>query len=319
MSVDVGADAWLESNDRVCLLMGTYRGKRFLRQQLDSLCQMSFTNWRLVVSDDGSDDGTLDILAEFQRTCREGQVIIRQGPRIGFLANFMRLACAPGLQADFYAFCDQDDLWQRNKLDVALDHLSRMDRNVPRLYCGRTRLIAADGEVLGMSRLFGDMPCFSNALVQSIAGANTMVFDEATRRLFERVGPDLSVASHDWWAYILVTAVGGTVRYDPVPLVDYRQHGHNVQGGNLGFAARVTRLRQLFQGRVRSWNQAHIEGLSRIRASLTEDSCALLDELISLHGSRGLSAMRRWARTRIRRTSSIDNFALMLAASVGRF
>lgn len=299
--------------------MGCYNGSDHLQTQLDSIAAQTHTDWVLLASDDGSSDDTLLILERFRERFGEDRVRIRSGPGRGFVANFLAMACEPSFDADYYAFCDQDDVWFSNKLERALIHLTASQGPQPRLYCGRTRLVDARGRLLGNSRLVNVQPSFANALVQSFAGANTMVMDSGARLLFESAGDNIAAASHDWWAYLLVTGMGGTVIYDEVPTVAYRQHGANLQGDNKGLRARWARLMQLMGGRMRSWNRGHIDGLSRIREHLAPESAELLVRFSELHEARGLDAMRKWLGCGIRRERIIDNIAIMLAAATGRF
>ncbi len=99
----------------------------------------------------------------------------------------------------------------------------------------RTRLIDAAGQPCGFAPRFKKAASFSNALVQSIAGANTMLFNSATKRLLERAGPH-DVVSHDWWTYQLVTGAGGILHYDAEPSLDYRQHQRNPADATEGCA-----------------------------------------------------------------------------------
>ena len=230
----------------VTILLCTYNGARFLAAQLASIEQQSHQNWRLIVSDDGSADATLAIVQHFaQRTGKP--VELRQGPRLGPAANFQTLAADPAITGDYFAFCDQDDVWHREKLTRALDWMRGAPSDVAAVYGARTRLVCAGGKPIGYSRHFRRPPQFANALVQSIAGANTMLFNGATKRLFEESGP-LNVVSHDWWAYQLVSGSGGIVHYDPEPPLDYRQHEDNRIGSNRGLRAQSKRLRMVLNG-----------------------------------------------------------------------
>src|ERR1700739_798064 len=107
----------------VAILLCTYNGARFLPQQLASYEAQDFAGWRLVVSDDGSQDATLALLEEFQNKHGPSRVEIRQGPRLGFVANFLSLICDPAIKADYYALSDQDDVWSSGKLSRARPHL----------------------------------------------------------------------------------------------------------------------------------------------------------------------------------------------------
>jgi hypothetical protein len=103
---------------------------------------------------------------------------------------------------DYYAFIDQDVVWRPDKLRRALNWLTFVPDGTPGLYCGRTELMSADGQPYGLSPLFTRPSAFENALLQSLGGGNTMVFNAAAKKLLERVGR-LDVVLHDWWLYQL--------------------------------------------------------------------------------------------------------------------
>ena len=217
--------------------MCTKNGAPFLADQLKSIAQQSHTDWALFVSDDGSDDDTREILERFAGRQKQN-VVVRSGPGRGACANFLSLAADPTIGADYFAFSDQDDIWHPEKLERALIWLATVRDDVPALHCGRTELMTAEGRVYGLSPLFKRAPAFKNALVQSLAGGNTIVFNRATKKLIEQMGT-LDVVLHDWWTYQLVSAAGGTIRYDPTPMVKYRQHSQSQIGSNLGWRARL--------------------------------------------------------------------------------
>ena len=108
----------------VAILLGTYNGEKFLEAQLDSLEAQSVTNWTLYVSDDGSTDATLDIIHRYQSKWGTDKIRYRLGPQKGFAQNFLSLACDTSIKADYYAFCDQDDVWLPEKLSIALEHIA---------------------------------------------------------------------------------------------------------------------------------------------------------------------------------------------------
>src|SRR6185312_5860774 len=150
---------------RVAILMATKDGAAFLDEQLQSIARQTHADWRLVVSDDGSTDGTKDIVSRFSGEHPQ-RVTILDGPRQGVSANFLSLATNPDIDADFFAFSDQDDIWHGDKLARALDWLATIPADTPSMYCGRTELMSADGRCYGLSPLFRRPPSFANALVQ---------------------------------------------------------------------------------------------------------------------------------------------------------
>ena len=263
----------------VAILMGTHNGARFLPEQLDSLATQTHQNWVLIASDDGSTDDTLRVLKAYQAKWPAGKLTIREGLKRGFCANFQSMACDPGIKADYYAFCDQDDVWLPNKLEVAVGniaaHQAHKEVTLPFLYCGRTSYVSEKLEPIGISPLFVFPAKFRNALVQSIAGGNTMVFNQETKLALEKVGM-VDVPSHDWWLYLLVSGIGGEVYYDKEPQILYRQHNDSIVGENRSFSSKCFRAYTLLRGRFRNWNTKNIEALCVVNGMLTEDNQEIL-------------------------------------------
>lgn len=249
----------------IAILLCTYNGAAYLREQLDSFIAQTHRHWCLWVSDDGSTDGTLQILEDYQRQLGQRMTVL-EGPGKGFAQNFISLIRNPQISSDAYAFSDQDDIWMADKLQRSLGALD-MKTAKPMLYCSRTKLIDGNGSPIGYTPLFKKRPSFRNALVQSIAGANTMLINEAARRLLSRTAVDAQVVAHDWLTYLVVSGCGGCVVYDPRPTLLYRQHGGNLIGANNGFISRLTRVRKMLGGRFRTWNEQNI---SLMRLFVTE-------------------------------------------------
>ena len=294
--------------------MGTLNGAKFLAEQLDSLECQHYTNWRLVASDDGSVDDTINILKRYQIKWGAERLEIRQGPATGFSNNFLSLACDSGIQADLYAYCDQDDVWQPEKLEVAANYLKAQRKGkLPYVYCGRTEYVSETLKSVGFSPMFVYPRSFRNALVQSIAGGNTMVFNQQAKTLLEKAG-QVEVASHDWWTYLLVKAAGGRVYYDATPHIFYRQHPDAAIGGNTSKLARFDRLKWLLLGRFKVWNDMHVAALQKNRRLVTESSLETLDQFVRIRGSHLLHRLRMLEVCGLYRQSWRGTLSLYLAA-----
>jgi glycosyltransferase involved in cell wall biosynthesis len=305
----------MEPGQSIVVLMGCRDGARFLPAQLASIAAQTHRDWRLVASDDGSTDATTAILERFRTEQGQGRVEIRRGPGAGFAANYLGLAGDPAIRAPFYAFADQDDVWHPERLARGLARLAALPQGRPALYGGRTLLIDEAGRATGRSPCFRAAPGFGNALVQSIAGGNTMLFNAAAKRLFEAV-PDVTVVAHDWWAYQLVSGAAGTVIYDPEPSVAYRQHGANLIGGNRSLRGRVARLRRLAAGELARYTDINLAALERAAPLLTEDARATI---ALLRQSRRLPVVQRVAALRrlgLYRQSRGDTAMLWLASMI---
>jgi glycosyltransferase involved in cell wall biosynthesis len=253
---------------RVAILMCTKDGAEFIDGQLKSIAEQTHENWILIVSDDGSNDETVAKLERFAGVRRQ-EIIVRKGPGRGVCANFLSLANDPTIEADYFAFSDQDDIWHQEKLRRALAWLATVPADVPGMYCGRTELITIDERSYGFSPLFTRPPAFENALVQNLGGGNTIVFNREAKKILEEAAT-IDVVLHDWWVYQLVSAAGGMVHYDPRPMLKYRQHPYNLIGSNMGWRARLARIRLMLQGRFREWNKTNIAALRQLPANLLQ-------------------------------------------------
>ena len=317
-SAVAGPDAGAKQPGSIAILLCTYNGARFLPLQLKSYEAQDFADWRLYVSDDGSQDATLQLLAEFQNKHGASRVQIRQGPRQGFVANFLSLLCDPAIEADYYAPSDQDDVWDAHKLSRAREMLAGAPNDRPVVYCARTRLIDEQGVELGLSTYYRKTPHFRNALAQSLAGGNTMVLNEQMRRLLMQAGPDVKVASHDWWVYLAITAVGGKVLYDSMPTVSYRMHSRNVIGSNESAAAKLLRARMLWQGRYRNWAEMNVAALERIENLMTDENRKTFDLFRRARKQSMVPRVCGLMRSGIYRQSLLGDLGLLAAAVTGR-
>jgi glycosyltransferase involved in cell wall biosynthesis len=304
--------------EKVAILLCTYQGQKYLAEQLESIEIQTYRNWSVFASDDGSTDDTHSILDAYSQRWGANKLVIHCGPAEGFASNFLSLACNAGIQADYYAYSDQDDVWEADKLQRAMVWLRSVPAHIPALYCSRTRIVNDSNECIGMSPLFTRPPCFTNALMQNIAGGNTMVFNEAARLLLREAGDKVVVVTHDWWAYLVVTGCGGHVFYDAYPSVRYRQHDSNVVGMNGSWRARMARLRMVAKGQFKRWNDINIAAIQKLSKHLTPANQASL-QLFALARIQPLLP-RLWMlkRSGVSRQSLPSNMALLIAVIFGK-
>lgn len=314
MSPSSDVDDASRTSPRVVILLCTYHGQHFLAEQLDSFAAQAHTNWEVWASDDGSKDDTQAILEAYQKKWPAGRLSIHSGPAEGFSANFLSLTSKACVQADYFAYSDQDDVWEADKLTRALRWLETVPKETPALYCSRTRLVDAENNEIGMSPLFTKPTSFANALMQNIGGGNTMVFNNAARALLCEAGEGVSVVTHDWWAYMVVTGCGGKVFYDSYPTLRYRQHGGNLVGMNANWSARWKRVRMLWQGRFRSWNDSNIKALRALSHKLTPENLAILERFAKAREMSLVPRLLNLKRSGIYRQTFLGNLGLIAAA-----
>jgi glycosyltransferase involved in cell wall biosynthesis len=301
-----------QSNPCVTILLATYNGERFLEEQLDSYAAQSHQNWRLVVSDDGSTDGTMRILKNYQAKWGSSRMEIRTGPRVNFRKNFLSMMCDPSIRSDFYAFSDQDDVWLPEKLAVAVAFLSQQDDAMPHVYGGRTIYTDEKLNEIGLSPEFCYPRSFRNALVQSIAGGNTMVFNGAAKELLERAGVR-QIISHDWWVYQLVEGFGGRVHFDLTPYILYRQHPGALVGANTSLRAVLVRFLMLIQGKFKEWNTINTSSLLEVEHLLLPHNVDIIREFLRLRDGHIIERIRMIGVCGLFRQGWHGNLSLLVA------
>ncbi len=304
---------------KIAILLCTYQGGVFLAEQLDSIQEQSYTNWVVHVSDDGSTDSTSSILESYQRRWPEGRLNLYSGPRNGFAANFLSLTCRWDIDADFFAYSDQDDIWESNKLDLAVRWFKSLQLGKAAVYCSRTRLVDSRNIEIGYSPLFTKPPNFTNALIQNIGGGNTMVFNNAARELVREVGLKVPIVSHDWWLYILVTGCGGVGHYDPSPTLRYRQHSGNVVGMNSNGGAKLRRIRMVWEGRFRSWNGLNVVSVEAIQDRLIPKHRYAFECFKKSRNEKLPFRLAYFFRSKVWRQSVIESVAVFLAVVFRKF
>ena len=306
------------SEKTVAILLCTFNGSRFLNEQLESIKQQTHKQWKVYISDDGSSDETLDILMRFKESSLPGQVQIFHGPRKGFGKNFMSLIYNPKVSGDYYAFSDQDDIWHADKLERSLAALSNSPTHTPALYCTRTHLINTTGESIGLSPLFRKTPSFQNAIVQSIAGANTMTINEPARELLRTAEENNQVVAHDWLAYIIISGCNGHVIYDPLPSIDYRQHEANLIGANSGIIDKLKRLGKMTSGRFRTWNDSNLANIEKIIPMLSHENRDTLLHFVKARNSSFPKRMFYFKKSKIYRQTFAGNASLIAAIMLNK-
>jgi glycosyltransferase involved in cell wall biosynthesis len=219
---------------RVAILLATYNGATYLREQLDSFLAQDHGDWTLYWRDDGSTDATTAIMDDFAARVGQGRCVRVAEPdgRLGVLGSFLALlrAASPGLgERDATAFADQDDVWLPRKLSRGMAALAKTPPGQPALYFARQILVDEHLRRLGLSAPLAIKPGFPAALTQNVAAGCTVLLNRAAATLVAGSAPPEGTL-HDWWSYILVSAVGGRIVADPEPTILYRQHGGNAIG-----------------------------------------------------------------------------------------
>jgi glycosyltransferase involved in cell wall biosynthesis len=264
---------------RVCVLLSTYNGEAFLEPQLASLRAQEGVEVCLQVRDDGSTDGTLAVLRRHADAWPQ-LADVASGPNLGPAASFLELLRTAPDDADYYAFCDQDDVWLPGKLARAVEQLTA-SAGEPALYCSNVTCVAEDLAVLGTPRANGDAR-LQHLLFENIAyGCTTVMNRVARERIVARL-PERGVIMHDWWCALVVAALG-RVHYDPESQILYRQHEGNTIGSQAGILGQAMLNARVFLSNPTGYYRIHTQTLELLRLyieSLDADQRREVDELI---------------------------------------
>ena len=275
------------SENNVAVIVGYFNGEVHINDQLQSILKQSHPALHIFIFDDQSSPPlSLDAIKLDAEDLVKISVEVRS-KNIGFANNFLNALASIEDSFEYFAFSDHDDIWREDKLAKAIEGLSGVPAEVPALYCARTEITDVTcTEILGYSTIFKKPPSFANALVQSIGGGNTMVFNKAARALIVASWLNSVVVLHDWWCYQMITGAGGHVVYDPEPCLQYRQHGSNLVGtNNTGWRPYFARIRGLLQGRLRKWNDINLKALAENKHLLTSDNVRILNDVIEARNS----------------------------------
>ena len=305
----------MKKNKSAAILMCTYNGENFIEEQLESIKNQTFKNLSLFISDDGSSDRTLEIVKSFKQKnmhCFQ-EIKIIEGPSCGFAKNFLNLVKGVGNDYDFYSFADQDDFWHEDKIESGIFELEKYKKEIPSLFCSRTKLVNQFGKKIGYSKNFKSAPKFQNALVQSIAGGNTMIFNKSSKIILNEVNVSIDITSHDWLLYILISACDGNIVFSQKPKIDYRIHKANLIGSNLGFKNFLKRSLLVFQNKWINWNNLNIEHLKKFKM-ITPSNKKILDNFISLRHEKNIfMRILLFKKSGLRRQTVLGNISLFAA------
>lgn len=224
---------------RVHVLLSAYNGEKYIREQIDSILSQTWENVFLYVRDDGSTDGTLAVLREYES---EGKLFLEAGANIGFIRSFFWLVEHCG-DADYYAYADQDDVWEPAKLEMAVERMEEEEHragepesgHIPLLYFSNYDLCDEKLNFISYAEpeTVRKQPAFRNAIVDCMPLGFNSVFNHAARALMKEHIPRHS-CGHDWWTYMVCQGMGKVI-YDARRTVKHRRTGDNVSAGGMHF------------------------------------------------------------------------------------
>ena len=234
----------MNENAKIQILLSTYNGEGYLRQQLDSFVALeNYSDVKVLIRDDGSTDGTLEILHEYRE--KFGFEII-EGENLGLTLSMYELLANRDRSCSYYSFSDQDDVWLPDKLTRGIKALESLDRSTPALYASCSYLTDENLNITGKTFVPTRKLSFYNAMIQNVCPGHSQIGNKAFIDLLSEKYAD-SIMVFDYWAYLLASATGSVI-FDPTPTTLYRQHGSNA----IGCEHSKLRILKIRFGRVKS-------------------------------------------------------------------
>ncbi|MCU6733090.1 glycosyltransferase [Diplocloster agilis] len=230
----------------VLVVMSTYNGERFLKAQIDSILEQKYVQVTLKIRDDGSSDRTPDIIKSYGK--QYDNICYDLGDNIGFRKSFFDTLIHSEDQYDYYAFADQDDVWDTEKLYQAVTCLEK-ESNELKLYASGLRVVDENLNFMYNNRFKGIRITYGSALTRQRLAGCTMVFSAALFRLCgrfhitEKMG---NLFSHDAAVYYICLACGGTVVFEPDGYINFRRHSGTVTEHGKGLLGRISSVTNIF-------------------------------------------------------------------------
>lgn len=291
------------SEPLVDILLATYNGSRFVGEQIESIRRQTYINWRLLVSDDCSTDGTLDVVKQFARTDSRIQIVSEGIKHGGAKENFFSLMRHS--DSRYCMFCDQDDVWLPGKIANTFDLMRRLEgehRDVPLLVF--TDMKVVDGNLTTIHESF---ECFSSidpsrsrfpqVIAQSLGAGCTMMVNAETRDISLKIGSTDDVIMHDWWITLVAAAFGHIAYLDEATSL-YRQHGMNELGAvEYSPLKRASHFNQMTESVASTIRQARAFR-DCYRDSLDLDKIESVDEFVAMGNTSGMSSVVHLLRSR---------------------
>lgn len=234
----------------VSVLLSTYNGHRYIRELVDSVLAQEDVDVKLQVRDDGSTDDTIEILKSYN----DSRIVITAGRNLKPALSFLTLLRECD-DADYYAYCDQDDFWYSEKLKTAIAELEKIKE--PALFISTYDVCDEKlNKLFTFDMRFEEPLRLEDVLIYRAPSACNMVFNHPLRRVINKSRPDF-VRMHDFWTLIVALSHGFKVVTKNVPLIKYRQHEGETVGITPTVLIRIKRLIRSFRkGNNERWRQA---------------------------------------------------------------
>lgn len=228
---------------KVLVLLSTYNGENYLETQLETVLKQKNVDVSILIRDDGSSDSTRDIIKKYAKKHKNINYIFEDN--IGYAKSFWSLIHQASINYDYYAFCDQDDIWLEDKMDAAITLLKKEDNIIPLLYTSKVVSINNSLEIIN-DNTFPENRVLSvyESFQRSIVPGCVFVFNNSAINLLKKYNGYME--SHDWATYCIINVFGKVV-YDNNSYINYRIHSNNTIGQDSKFVKIKKKIKRFFK------------------------------------------------------------------------
>ena len=299
---------------RVAIIVAFYNGNKYIEEQVKSIFSQTHKNIEIFIFDDNSKNSLNENLVNLNNNRNPKISIIKRKKNIGYAKNFLYGIRDINENFDYYGFCDQDDIWEKNKIEIALKSSEMNKNNKPKLYFSRTAYYNLDcSKEIGASKIHRKSPIFKNALVQNIAGGNTILINKKARDILCASLISEVYTAHDWWTYQIITGAEGEIIYSNKKTLKYRQHNENIVGFNSSFKEKFKRLIYFFSGEYKKWCTTNIKNLYLNKHFISSKNLETLNYFSRAIKSRNiLKKLKYFKKSGVYRQSTLENIILII-------
>lgn len=272
----------------VDIIMATYNGEMYVSEQIDSILNQTYKNFKLYIRDDGSSDNTIEIIKKYVNLYPNKIVLVEDSKaNLGSIGNFNELISYS--KNKYCMFCDQDDIWLNNKIEITLDEMKKLElnygKNTPILIHTDLKVVNDKLEIIEESfwNYTGINPNLNNynrLLVMNTVTGCTMMINDSLKQIIEHIPKECEM--HDWWIAI-VASVTGKIGVLNEQTILYRQHNNNVAGAvsKNGYA---NKIRKIFELKNKYNNQIEQAKLFREKynSKMSDENKIILNNFINI-------------------------------------
>lgn len=313
----------------ISIIMGTYNGEKYIREQLESIISQDFAGWKLFIFDDGSKDATERIVGEYILNYPEKIYYSKNTTNLGAARNFLNglgeAARLSALESEYFCFADQDDVWVSDKLSRSLAKITEIEGEdkTPALVFSDVAITDSSLRVTAESyfaaeRVNRRRTELNYLLMENKLIGGTVMINKALAEIElagerEKRGIPERLRMHDWWLGLLAAAFGkigfieGITEY-------YRQHENNVVGGENFLAYLISRVNGFSQNRQRLYScvTQGEEFLKYFGAGLSADKLSVMNKFVRLKYDGFFEKRASIVKNGFLKSGALRNLALMI-------